>query len=41
MPVDSVAFDANRPFLFFVRDDKSGAILFAGRLDDPSTVAPE
>lgn len=41
MPPDSVTFNANRPFLFFVRDDKSGAILFAGRLADPSTVAPE
>ena len=39
-PIDSVTFNANRPFLFFVRDDKSGAILFAGRLADPSTVAP-
>jgi serpin B len=40
-PIDSVTFNANRPFLFFVRDDKSGAILFAGRLADPSIVAPE
>jgi serpin B len=40
-PLDSVVFNANRPFLFFVRDDESGAILFAGRLNDPSTVAPE
>jgi serpin B len=40
-PLDSVTFNANHPFLFFVRDDKSGAILFAGRLADPSTVAPE
>ena len=40
MPLESVTFNANRPFLFFVRDDKSGTILFAGRLADPSTVAP-
>jgi serpin B len=39
-PIDSVTFNADRPFLFFVRDDKSGAILFAGRLADPSIVAP-
>jgi serpin B len=31
-----VPFDANHPFLFFLRDDRSGAVLFAGRLSDPS-----
>jgi serpin B len=30
-----VEFNANRPFLFFVRDDRTGAVLFAGRLTDP------
>ena len=25
-------FDANRPFLFLLRDDRTGAVLFAGRL---------
>lgn len=33
---DLVAFNANRPFLFFLRDDRSGAVLFAGRLTDPA-----
>jgi serpin B len=31
----AVDFDANRPFLFFLRDDRSGALLFAGRLVKP------
>ncbi len=31
-----VRFDANRPFLFFLRDSRTGAVLFAGRLVDPS-----
>jgi serpin B len=35
---DAVIFNANRPFLFFLRDVRSGAVLFAGRLTDP---APE
>jgi serpin B len=30
-----VDFDANHPFMFFLRDDKSGALLFAGRLVEP------
>jgi serpin B len=32
----TVRFDANRPFLFFLRDDRSGAVLFAGRLAEPA-----
>jgi serpin B len=40
-PLHSVTFDADRPFLFFVRDEKSGAILFAGRLADPRGAEPE
>jgi serpin B len=35
-PVDTVTFNANRPFLFFLRDERTGAILFAGRLTDPA-----
>jgi serine protease inhibitor len=34
-PVDAVRFNANRPFLFFLRDDQTGAVLFAGRVADP------
>ncbi len=33
-------FDADHPFLFFLRDDRTGAVLFAGRLVDPSTALP-
>ncbi len=32
-----VPFDANRPFLFFLRDDHTGALLFAGRLSDAAS----
>jgi serpin B len=39
-PPDAVSFTANRPFLFFLRDDKTGATLFAGRLVDPASAAP-
>jgi serpin B len=30
-----VDFNANHPFMFFLRDDRSGALLFAGRLVKP------
>jgi serine protease inhibitor len=30
-----VRFDANRPFLFFLRDDRTGAALFAGTVSEP------
>jgi serpin B len=34
-PRDAIRFNANRPFLFFLRDDRTGAVLFAGRITDP------
>lgn len=34
-PRDAVAFNANHPFLFFLRDDRTGAVLFAGRVTSP------
>jgi serpin B len=34
-PRNLVTFDADHPFLFFVRDDKTGAVLFAGRVTNP------
>jgi serpin B len=32
-----VMFDANRPFLFFLREDRTGAVLFSGRLVNPAS----
>jgi serpin B len=34
-PRRALTFNADRPFLFFLRDDKTGAVLFAGRVTDP------
>jgi serpin B len=34
-PPPPVPFKADRPFLFFLRDDRTGAVLFAGRLTQP------
>ncbi len=36
-PRDVTRFNANRPFLFFLRDDRTGAVLFAGRLTNPAS----
>lgn len=35
-PVRRIRFNANHPFLFFLRDRATGAVLFAGRVVDPA-----
>ncbi len=37
--VPPIRFNANRPFLFFLRDDRTGAVLFAGRLTEPASAS--
>jgi serpin B len=34
---NAITFNANRPFLFFLRDNRTGAVLFAGRLTNPAS----
>jgi len=36
MPMGIMTFRANRPFLFFIEEPKSGLLLFMGRMEDPS-----
>ena len=35
-PIDVIALDIDRPFLFFLQDRSTGAILFLGRVVDPA-----
>ena len=35
MPVDPPSFYLTRPFLFFITEESSGAILFAGKVENP------
>jgi serpin B len=35
-PSEPKSFEADRPFLFFVRDAKTGLVMFAGRVLDPT-----
>jgi serpin B len=36
-PPIKVQFQVNKPFLYFIRDYSDGAVLFMGRVDDPSS----
>lgn len=36
MPMGQKMFRADRPFLFFIEDTKTGLILFMGRMEDPA-----
>ncbi len=38
-PPPPIIFDANHPFLFLIRDDQSGAVLFMGQEMDPTSTA--
>jgi serpin B len=36
---EPVVFRADRPFIFLIRHERTGAILFIGRLNDPTAKA--
>ena len=35
-PYDPPSFLADRPFVYIIRDDRSGTILFMGKVEDPT-----
>nr|QMW68607.1 serpin7 [Laodelphax striatellus] len=37
---DKVRFNANRPFLFFIEEDKTRTVLFVGKMTNPSSDTP-
>uniref|UniRef100_A0A240PKS3 Serpin domain-containing protein n=1 Tax=Anopheles christyi TaxID=43041 RepID=A0A240PKS3_9DIPT len=37
---DPIVFEANRPFLFYILDEETNAILFVGKVTDPSRSTP-
>jgi serpin B len=39
IPADLVTVAVDRPFLFFIRDVQTGALLFLGRVVDPRALA--
>ncbi len=41
LPIDIVDLSVDRPFLFALRDLETGAVVFLGRIADPSTAAPD
>ncbi len=38
---ETVAFNANHPFLFLIRDTQSGSVLFMGQVADPSSTGTD